>query len=216
LTLSALFDTAAVFLIYKTLEKLAKPNVGFWAAAFYLFNPFGLQFSMSGLETGLNNFLLALLVYLSVKASPDWLRTNWFYLGVVAGVTLLSRTDNVLIVITLLVYLFWQNRRVVVLKTVLLAVILVLPWFIYNMATFGTIIQTSGQTFPWLYHQQYLNEHKSYLSLALIPYALKSGFYNLALYLYHYGNWVLTFILLAVLLYRLKAILNHFVRFCGR
>ena len=33
-TLSALFDTAAGFLIYKVLEKLGRPKLGFWAAAF--------------------------------------------------------------------------------------------------------------------------------------------------------------------------------------
>jgi hypothetical protein len=41
IALAAFFDIAAAFLIYKALEKLGKPNVGFWAAAFYAVNPYG-------------------------------------------------------------------------------------------------------------------------------------------------------------------------------
>lgn len=205
LTVSAFLDTGAALLIYKTLERMERPKAGFWAAAFYLFNPVVLQYTMSGLETALNSFLLALLVCLSVKANFEWLKTGWLTLGTVCGFALLSRTDNLFAVAALFAYLFWRDRNVkTLLKTAAIAGLLALPWLGYNWAAFGTIIQTSGNTFPWLYHQQYLNEHNSYFSWALVPYALKAGFYNFALYAFHYGNWILTLAVATVLVYQLK------------
>jgi len=211
ITFSAFFDTAAAFLIYKTLEKLGKPNVGFWAAAFYLFNPYVLQFTMSGLETALNSFLLALLVYLSLKATSDWLKTGWILFGTICGFVLLSRTDNIFAISVLMSYLLWRTRRFVpVVKAAAIATLVVLPWLAYNLTVFGTIVQTSGTTFPWIAHQQYLNEHGSYFTWALIPYALKSGFYSFALYAFHYGNWMLTALVGTILLYQLKKLPETF------
>jgi hypothetical protein len=81
---------------------------------------------------------------------------------------------------------------------------LVFPWLVYNQFAFGTIVQTSGATFPWLAHRQYINEYGSYFNWALIPYALKTGFYSFALYAFHYGNWILTALAGFTLVYRLK------------
>jgi len=205
ITLSAIFDTAAAFLIYKTLEKLGKPNVGFWAAAFYLVNPYGLFYTMNGLETAQNNFFLALLVYLSVKATPEWLKTGWFLLGTVCGLTLLSRTDNIFVIAVLLGYLLRQYRDFrAIAKAASIASLLVLPWLIYNFITFGSVVQTSGTAYPFHYHQQYLNEHKTFVSFDIIPFLVKQGFYQFALNANHYGNWILTLIIGGILLYRLR------------
>ncbi len=203
--LSAFFDVAVAFLIYKTLQNLGKPNVGFWAAAFYLVNPYGLFYTMNGLETAQNNFFLALLVFLSLKATAEWLKTGWFLFGTVCGLTLLSRTDNVFVVAVLLVYLFWRERNFIDLtKTGTVTALLLLPWLVYNFITFGSIVQTSGTAYPFHLHQQYLNEYQTFFSFHLIWFLLKKGFYSFALNAYHYGNWILTLLIIGILLYRLK------------
>lgn len=205
LTLSAFFDTAAASLIYKTLERLDKPTVGLWAAAFYLINPFGLEHTMNGLETAQNNFFLALLVFLSIKANSEWLKTGWAYLGTACGLALLSRTDNIFIAFIILAYLFLRDKNFkIIAKTSIVAAVIVLPWLVYNLSTFGTIIQTSGTVYPFLYHQQYLNEFKTYFSFSLIPYLLKLGFYSFTYNAFHYGNWILTLILLGILFWQLR------------
>lgn len=205
LTLSAIFDTLAAFLIYKTLGKLGKEKVGFWTAAFYLVNPYGLFHTMNGLETAQNNFFLSLLIYLSLKASVEWLKTGWFYLGVVCGLALLSRTDNVFVVAALLGYLIWRDKNFpVVVKTAGLAAVLFTPWLVYNYLTFGSIIQTSGAAYPFHYYQQYLNEYKTFFNFALIPYLIKVGFYNYAFSAFHFGNWILTLIPVGLLLFQLR------------
>lgn len=204
LTVCALLDTAAAFIVYKILGKLGKPKMGLWAAGFYLVHPYVLQYSMSGLETALNSFLLAYLVYLSLSATCERLESGWLGFGIVCGLVLLARTDNLFAVGALLAYLFWRDRRLApVAKVAAVAAAVVAPWLGYNLATFGTIVQTSGKTFPWLAHQQYLNEYGTYFTWAFIPYALKSGFFSFVSYAYHYGNWILTFIVGGLLVFRL-------------
>ncbi len=205
LTGSAVFDTAAAFLIYKTLEKFGKEKAAFWASAFYLVSPWGLLHTMNGLETAQNNFFLALLVYLSLQASSNWLKVNWFLFGAVSGLALLSRTDNVFAVAILFAYILWGTRNFLpVAKSILIALLLISPWLVYNSITFGTLIQTSGTAYPWHYHQQYLNEHKTYFSSALLPFLLKMGFYNFAENAFHYGSWILALVIAGILLYRLR------------
>ncbi len=198
---SAVFDTAAAWFIYKTLERLGRKRAGFWAAAFYLFNPYGLLHTMNGLETAQNSFLLAVLVYLSVRATSDWLKTGWPVLGTMCGFALLSRTDNVFVVGALCGYFFWRERAFVpVLRIAAVASLLVLPWLVFNFFTFGTVLQTSAGAFPsFHHHQQYLSEHSSYWRWALIPHLLRVAYESFVLNAYHYGNWVLTLLLSAVL-----------------
>ncbi len=204
LSFCALLDMAAAFLLYKILDKLGRPKIGFWVAAFYLIHPYVLQYTMSGLETALNSFLLALLVYASLSATWERLSNGWFGLGTVCGLALLARTDNLFAVGALLGYLLWRDRRVGPLaKTAFLAILIAAPWLGYNLASFGTVVQTSGKTFPWLAHQQYLKEYGTYFTWRLLPYALKSGFYSFALYAYHYGNWILTLLVGGILAFRL-------------
>jgi hypothetical protein len=196
LTLAAIFDTAAGFLIYKTLEKLGKEKIGFWATAFYLVNPWGLLHTMAGLETAQNNFFLALMAYLSVRATTEWLKTGWFLLGMVCGLVFLSRTDNIFFVVTLLAYLFWRDRNILsIIRIGFIAGLLILPWLVFNQFTFGTVIQTSGTAYPFHYHQQYLNEYKTYFSHFLIFFLSKMAFLIFSQHANHYGGWVLSLIL---------------------
>lgn len=206
LTISAFFDTAAGFLMYKSLEKLGKPGLGLWAAGFFYFHPFGILHSMNGLETALNSFFLALLVYLSLGAIPQWLPHGWLPLGTAIGLALLTRTDNIFFVLPFLAYLFWRERNFkAILKVTAAAILLVGPWLVYNFVSFGTVVQTSGTAYPWYYHQLYLNGFKTYFSLTLFPYLLRLGLYAFAENAFHYGNWVLTIMLSLVLIYRLKS-----------
>ncbi len=205
LTLSAAFDVLAAFLIYKVLERLGRPNVAFWTTAFYLFNPYGLQHTMDGLEIGLNNFFLALILYCSVKITPEWLKTGWFPFGVICGLALLSRTDNIIIVGVMLIYVLWRDRNFgSIFKTVAAASVLVLLWLVFNFVRFGSIIQTSGTAYPWHYRQQFLQEYGSYFSFGLIKYLVISGLNIFFHNAYHYGSWILTLIVVGILFYRLR------------
>lgn len=208
MTLSALFDTAAGFLIFKTFERLEKPKTGFWAAAFYLFNPYSIFITMRGLETGLNSFLLAALLYFSFRATREWLKSGWLLLGSTCGLAMLARTDNVFAVGALLSYFVIPNKGMCSLvKASAIAAAIVVPWLVYNQIEFGSIVQTSAGAYPaFHYHQLYLNEHQTYFSFAVVPYVLKSVFYNIAYNAHHYGNWVLTLFVAGILLFQ---ILRH-------
>lgn len=205
ISLAAFFDTAAAFLLYRTLAHLGREKVGMWAAAFYLVNPFGLLHTMNGLETALNNFLLSFLVYLSSRATADWLKTGCFYLGTISGLALLARTDNIFAVGVLLGYLVWRDRRwAPAVKTAAVAASLVVPWQLYNLATFGSIVQTSGTSYPYHLHQQFLRQYGTFFTLDLFPFLARLGFQTFAENAYHYGDWVFMLILTGILLQRLR------------
>ncbi len=205
LTLTAIFDTAAAFLIYRCLEKLGKPQLGFWAAAFYLANPYGLWNSMNGLETGLNNFFLAGFLYFSAAGKSEGLEKEWLTYGTFSGLAMLSRTDNIFAVAVFLMFLLRQNRNfIAVVKIAGVAALVIAPWLVYNFATFGTLVQSSGTAYPFLNHAQYLTEHKSFFSLALIPYLIRLSFSEFVLNAFHYGLWHLTALVGVFLAFRLK------------
>ncbi len=205
ITVSAVFDTLAAFLIYKTLERLGKEKTGLWAAAFYLVNPWGLLHTMNGLETAQNNFFLAVMVYLSVRANTEWLKSNWFSFGAVCGLALLSRTDNIFVVVVLLGYLLWREKSLdSLIKPAAVSLAVVLPWLVFNHAAFGTVVQTSGTAYPWMYHQAYLSKFKTYFSPELIPYLLKNSFVGVSDNAHHYGDWTITSVVAIALLFRLR------------
>jgi 4-amino-4-deoxy-L-arabinose transferase-like glycosyltransferase len=160
---------------------------------------------MDGLEIGLNNFFLAFVLYLSIKATPEWIKSSWFLFGTICGLALLSRTDNVIVVGVMLLYLMWRTRNFgPIFKTIATASTLVLPWLAFNYAEFGSFIQNSGTAYPWHYHKQYLREYGSYLSFGLFKYLFISGLNNFFHNAYHYGSWILTLLIAGILGYRLK------------
>jgi hypothetical protein len=205
LTFSAIFDLAAGFLIFKTLQQLGKENVGFWAAAFYLFNPYSLWLSLNGLETALNNFFLALLIYLSVSIKAGTLERGRLRYAAVCGLAFLSRTDNIFAVGVFLLLLLWRHKNFwAVAKISGLAALVAAPWLVYNYVVFGSLVQTSGTAYPFLNHDQYLIHYKTYFSKDLIPYVARLAFYDFAYNAFHYGFWILTVLIGAFLLFRLR------------
>ena len=203
LSFSALLDTATAVLIYLILNRLNKPGPAFWAAAFYLFNPYALLHTMNGLETALNNFFIALLIYLSIQANPHWLESGWFYMGTVGGLAFLSRTDNVFVLATLFSGLFFQGRRFSpLLKMTALVLLVAAPWLVYNWLFSGTLVQSSGTAYPFHYRQVYLNEYGTYGSLNLLTFTAKQAFLSFAENAWHYGNWILTLLVAGLVLRR--------------
>lgn len=205
LTFSAILDTIAAVLIGLILYRLNRPGAAFWAGVFYLFNPYGLLHTMNGLETGLNNFFLALLVYLSLRATPRWLEGEWFLFGAVSGLAFLSRTDNVFILAVLFAGLFLQVRKLSpLLKMAAIALALAAPWLAYNWLLSGTVVQSSGTAYPFHFRQVYLNEYGTYWSPNLLTFTAKLAFLSFAENAWHYGNWIFT-LLVGVFIFRRRA-----------
>lgn len=124
------------------------------AGLLYWFNPYAFLRSFGAMEPPLYAFCLALLVYLMVRLGPElrgvqptWTRS--LLLGLAAGATLLARTDAIFLA-PLLIFFFLPRSGIRPLPWKALfafglgASLFVLPWVLYSLNHFGTLLQYSG------------------------------------------------------------------------
>ena len=153
LILSSLFTAATAFSIHVFFARRGCREAGLIGATIWLLNPFTIVLGLRGLEGPLNTFLIAavLLALDSVRTRAAYTAAEALRLGALMGLCLLARTDNVLLLaalsIVVSVELFRRGAwRDLLLKGALFlatAAAITLPWCIWNLATFGTVVQTS-------------------------------------------------------------------------
>jgi hypothetical protein len=151
LVLEGLLDVVAGFLLYLLIRSLtANPPAAILGAAVYLLNPSVMFHAVNGLETGLNLlcFCLVFLFYLRMLHEEKLTTGSILVLGVLAGILMLARTDNFIIVGIVYVHLVFMRKAyrkpVPVAGSAALAGVLLAPWVVWNLATFGTIMQSSA------------------------------------------------------------------------
>ena len=156
LSLCALLDLLSGVLLWRLLQRLGRPRGARWAAAVWFLSPVTVLLSLRGLESALNVALFAVwlqvLVWALEDGAPDARRGA--LVGLVTGLAFLARTDNgpllglTLAVITLLSWLaardVWRRLLRFFVAAGLTAATIALPWFVWNLVTFGTPWQVSG------------------------------------------------------------------------
>ncbi len=154
LVLEGLLDVGAGLFIFLLVKRLTQNSTaGLLGATVYLLNPSVLFHSVNGLETGLNLFLFALYFWFylsSVHKNALTLKT-FLALGVLSGLLMLARTDNAIIVAITYLHLLFVRKEIrrphLVLLSGATAAIVVAPWLLWNLHTFGTIEQASGNAY---------------------------------------------------------------------
>ena len=154
LTLAALFDIGAAWLAYLTVRRVTGLALGgVLAAGLYAFNPLAAMESLNGLETALGVFCFALTAFVYLARIDGLERvsiSDWALLGLVIGMMLLTRTDSVLFAIVLGLHALWQGRHTLwrtvagLTLAVAVAALVLGPWLVWNLVTFGTIVQSSA------------------------------------------------------------------------
>lgn len=161
LLFSFLLNIITAWFIAKILKQL---NSNDWIIllvyAAYLLNPFVHRLELYNEPATLSNLLMTLMFYLAIKFSIDnSISTKQsFYFGLIGGLLLLARTDNLLFyLLALLAVLIWCRpvpwKRLFI--SVLVSGLVNLPWFIFNLSTFGTFVQVSAIACPYI---AYANE----------------------------------------------------------
>ncbi len=121
----------------------------------YLFNPWIVPLTLTGLETPL--FLACLFGFLlawqtTIARDPEWRQALRF--GIAAGALMLARTDSIFFTIPAFV-LAWIARpralRLLLLAGVVASAVLA-PWLIWNIRVFGTIQQSSSTAMSGVAH----------------------------------------------------------------
>jgi 4-amino-4-deoxy-L-arabinose transferase-like glycosyltransferase len=157
LTLGAILDTATVFLAYRFVRLLTgNSSAALASAVVYGLNPRAILYAANGLETALSVCMVALLLcaYGGIRTQGGSL-ARYLFLGVVGGLLLLSRTDNVFILSVVFLYATWAASRRGNLKRLLASGVVVAalgaPWLVWNYRTFGTIVQSSAIAVPFVF-----------------------------------------------------------------
>jgi hypothetical protein len=163
LSLAALFDVGAAWLAYRAARQVAGSTVGgLMAAGLYLFNPMVGMEALNGLETALSVFCFALTAFVYFARIDGRNRIpygSWAWLGLAIGLMLLARTDTVLFAVVLGLYSLGRGWHTLARTSVglalaaVVAALLLVPWLAWNLATFGTIVQSSAIAAPSVFRR---------------------------------------------------------------
>lgn len=163
----ALLDVGAALILFFLLKVFFSPGISLALTGFYLFNPVNIVQAVSGMETPINSFFIVALLYVVVALKKEmWVkRKHWILFGLVAGLLLLARTDNLFLVGGAFIFLFLRNtKRRNLYYAGGISALVIAPWFLLNLLKFDMISQTSAWTYPWIYHNEFLTRHGSYFS----------------------------------------------------
>jgi len=171
LTLASLLSAGTVFFVYAIVKTLTG-NV--WAslaaATFYALHPYLVLESVNGMETALTVFMVALTMWLFLRIacrSERMSTVHYAWLGVSAGFMVLARTDTVFILASMLLFLVVREREwrrwPGPLAAGGLALLVVAPWAIWSLVSFGTVVQVSGVAIADIDRQDFLAANGSSL-----------------------------------------------------
>ncbi len=164
LSLGALLGAATVVLVFLAVESLTENR---WAAlagsTLFAIHPMVVADSVNGMETAVAVFTIALTTLLFVRMatrSDEPSRGQFIWLGVSAGFMLLARTDTIFILALLLLYFAVRERSMAGIWGPAVAggvaMLVVAPWAIWSLVTFGTVIQVSGVAVSDVQRQAFL------------------------------------------------------------
>jgi len=155
LSLSALFAALATVLFYFIAKRYVSRIAAGVAAVLWTFSPVVIKQSANGLETSLVTFLFSLSAYYyltRIRSQAKPRGSQFVVMGMLLGLTILARVDEILFLAALLLdYLCLLRRRRAaagalrrVFLVILAAVVVLTPWLAYEYAEFGKIEMDSG------------------------------------------------------------------------
>jgi 4-amino-4-deoxy-L-arabinose transferase-like glycosyltransferase len=166
LSLSAVLATGSVALVYAALRELSvRPAAALLAAAVYAVHPTVVVESVNGMETGVAVFCTACVVwgFLRLAREPQPALGAYAALGVAAGFMMLARTDSLFVLPPVALFFFLRERGARRWQSAfalgLAAGAVLLPWIVWNLASFGTLVQISSVAIAGMHQDVWLAEH---------------------------------------------------------
>lgn len=146
LVLSALADVATVVLLGRLAARASRrpERAAFLAALAWAVSPVAIANALNGLETSLAvacqlAFVDAVLVAREAKAAR-----RWSYAGAIAGLAMLARVDSVFVVAGIGAFELSFGDRRGVLRAGAVGLLVVAPWWSYQLVRFHTVVPGSG------------------------------------------------------------------------
>jgi hypothetical protein len=162
LGLSVVFSFLTALFLYLVLRRVTDlwyvPALGL---ILYFLNPRSAVSSLNGLETALSTLLFTVLLWLIFSEAQGTVGRAGMHalLGLLLGLLFLARTDNVFFMAAFYVAAILLGgkevrlRRALVMGTV--ATLAVLPWLAWSWAKFGSPVQVSGLSIPYVEQELY-------------------------------------------------------------
>jgi len=162
LTIGAILDVVTGLLAYRLTRLLTGSSAaGLVAATVYILNPTAVFNAINGMETSLNVLLIGLFlfVYAAIQNGGPTLR-RYGLLGIVGGLMMLARSDNIFLLCTIYSHAAWTSMRKPGGKGLPISVLgtscLFALWLLWNYYSFGTIVQTSATAIPYVRHEHFI------------------------------------------------------------
>ncbi len=158
LGLSFLLDICIAFTLFALVKRITnKPLIQWTALLLWTITPFNYFNVITGLETPLAILLVVLFISKLIDVSRNPSGKEYIHLGILSGLMMLSRTDYVILAGAPFILWIIQRNTIALKKYawkyILVATLIVSPWLVWNLATFGTIEQTSGASYAAVQHQ---------------------------------------------------------------
>jgi hypothetical protein len=163
LTISAVLGAGTIVLVFLIGRELTGNG---WAslvgAAFFALHPQIVVDAANGMETAVTVAAMALTIWLFLrllKLRPARL-TDYALLGAAGGLMVLARTDTIFVLATIGLFLLVRDARrrawagPAMVAGVAFAV--VAPWLLWNLVSFGTVVQVSGIAIPEFQREAFL------------------------------------------------------------
>lgn len=149
------FDTAALYVLYRLVQKLSAtaypPRI---VAAAWIVSPYVIGTTLNGLETMMAVFfMLASLSFFHAMIetnSGSSTTGRHIVLGILLGLAILARIDNGFLALSVVAAMLWGHRkRNGLVRSLLLitlgSAIIVIPWLLYSYTYTGLIYPISGK-----------------------------------------------------------------------
>lgn len=170
----SIFSVGTSIFLYLIVKKLLNKNAALFAAFIWLFNPYVLFVSLIGVETSIQIFFLSALVYFIVNIKSTLSKLDCIFIGILIGLVFLSRMDGVFLGIGVVISLFIRkflhdktkfsvSKQFDIFLIVIIASLIVSPWFLWNLMNIGRVIPVSGEAIRLLASSNLTD--KSYIGL---------------------------------------------------
>ncbi len=144
LALLVVADTAIIVVLAWVAYRLAGKAAAIVAAAVWAISPVGISMSLGGLETSLAMFFEISLVAVWIWANDHRSALRWAAVGGVAGLSVLARTDALLLLGLLVLVQLWRGPRRPLVPAGVVGAVVLGPWWVWCALTFGSPLPTSG------------------------------------------------------------------------
>lgn len=146
--LSALISAFSLYFVYKILNRLFDKKTSQFGLLFWVFNALNIEIYLGGTEGAINTLLVIYIIYTIIKNDNDLYSGKKFYfLGFLLSLLFLARTDNIIIILCLILWLISQGNIKIKIRnlknlTFFIICLIFLPslYLLWNLINFNHIL----------------------------------------------------------------------------